>query len=97
MCRYLAVKIFSLGQHPLSKTFIDFLKDQFLEEQKFACKFPSNPLILVGPTFQFYVLPHWKFEQDYGGWPRRSIFKGKSSSLGGCGVNFYATYARWKK
>ena len=51
----LAVKIFSLGQHPLSKTFIDFLKDQSLEEQKFACKFPSNPLILVGPTFQFYV------------------------------------------
>jgi len=51
----------------------------------------------VGPTFQFYVLPHWKFEQDYGGWPRRSIFKGKSSSLGGCGVNFYANMCKVEK
>ena len=50
---FLAVKIFSLGQHPLSKTLIDFLKRSVFEEQKFACKFPSNPLTLVGPTFQF--------------------------------------------
>ena len=97
-CAVLCVKIFRLGQHPLSKTLIDFLKRSVFEEQKFACKFPSNPLTLVGPTFQFFMfLPHWKLKQDYGGWPRRSIFKGKSSSLGGCGVNFYASMCKVEK
>ena len=59
---FLAVKIFRLGQHPLSKTLIDFLKRSVFEEQKLLVNSHQIPWLWWAQHFNFlcfYPIGSW--------------------------------------